>query len=278
MDHPLSRDELDREYSPSSVAPQYLSILRSYRLRSESARERHRHDADVRYGPEPAETLQFFPPARGPAPVHVFVHGGHWQESSKEDACFAAPAFLRAGAAFAALGYGLAPQRTLGDMVRSVRRGIRWLADHAAALGIRPGGIYLSGSSAGAHLVAAAVASNSGDLAPVAGITLLSGVYDLEPVRHSYVNDLVGLTPADVHAYSPIHHLPLRTPRILVARATAETSEYARQQQEFVRSLRAAAQHCNDRIFPNRNHFDLPLDLADPATPLGREVLTQMHL
>lgn len=272
------RDELDREYSPSSVAPQYLSILLSYRLRSVSARERHRHDADVRYGPDPAETLHFFPPARGPAPVHVFVHGGHWQESSKEDSCFAAPAFLRAGAGFVALGYGLAPRRALGDMVRSVRRGIRWIADHAAELGIRPDGIYLSGSSAGAHLVAAAAASDGGNIAPVAGITLLSGVYDLEPVRHSYVNDLVGMTSADVRAYSPIRHLPLRASRILVARAATETGEYGRQQTEFVRAVRRSGQQCDDRILPARNHFDLPLDLGDPATPLGREVLTQMRL
>ncbi|MDN2501074.1 alpha/beta hydrolase [Nocardia nova] len=272
------RNELDREYSPSSVAPQYLSILRSYGIRSASARERHPHDADVRYGPEPAETLSFFPPARRPAPVHVFVHGGHWQESSKEDSCFAAPAFLRAGAGFVALGYGLAPRRTLGDMVRSVRRGIRWIADHAGDLGIRPDGVYLSGSSAGAHLVAAAVASDGVDLAPIAGITLLSGVYDLEPVRHSYVNDLVGMTPADVRAYSPIRHLPLRAPRILVARAAAETSEYGRQQAEFVRAVRRGGQQCDNRVFADRNHFDLPLDLADPATPLGREVLAQMQL
>ncbi|WP_280329662.1 alpha/beta hydrolase [Nocardia wallacei] len=278
MEQLLPRDELDREYSPSSVAPQYFSILRDYRLRSDSARARHRHDADVRYGPEPAETLHFFPPPRGPAPVHVFVHGGHWQESSKEDSCFAAPAFLRAGAGFVALGYGLAPQRTLGDMVRSVRRGIRWIADHADQLGIRPDGVYLGGSSAGAHLVAAAVASDGGDIPPVAGITLLSGVYDLEPVRHSYVNDLVGMTPADVRAYSPLRHLPLRAARILVARAAAETGEYGRQQTDFVRAVRRAGQQCDARIFSHRNHFDLPLDLADPATPLGHAVLTQMHL
>jgi acetyl esterase/lipase len=55
--------------------------------------------------------------------MQVYVHGGHWQESCKEDCSFAAPAFVvGAGVAFVALGYGLAPQRTLASMVASARR------------------------------------------------------------------------------------------------------------------------------------------------------------
>ncbi|WP_433598114.1 alpha/beta hydrolase [Nocardia sp. CA-135953] len=274
----LTRQELDQQYSPSSRAPDYQAILRRYRELSDGARQRFRHEADVSYGTSAAETLHFFPSARPSADIHVFVHGGHWQESSKEDACFAAPAFLRAGAAFIALGYGLAPERTLDDMVHSVRRGLWWVAEHARDLGVRPGGVYAGGSSAGAHLVAMAVAHTGATPPPVAGVALLSGVYDLEPVRHSYVNERVGMSRCTAQANSPVGHLPLATPRVLVARGVAETREYARQQQLFVDALRAAGQACADHVIEGRNHFDLPLDLGDPATRLGRAVLAQMDL
>ncbi|MEU8901783.1 alpha/beta hydrolase [Nocardia sp. NPDC048505] len=278
MTEHLSRADLDREYSPSSMAPQYISILRRYRDRSDAARRQLKHFPDVSYGASPSETLHFFPPASPGAPLHVFVHGGHWQESSKEDSCFAAPGLVQAGAGFVALGYGLAPDRTLEDMVGSVRRGLRWLIDNSTALGTRRDRIYASGSSAGAHLVAMALAHNVDDAPHLAGAILLSGVYDLIPVQRSYVNGVVGMTPHSARVNSPVDRLPLRARRIAVARGAVETAEYARQHEVFVRALRRAGQSCTDLVLAGRNHFDLPLDLGDPTTPVGRAVLDQMDL
>lgn len=189
----MSKGELDREYSPSSRAPDFASILARYRTESAAAREQLVCRRDLAYGPAPAERLDYFPVPGADAPMQVYVHGGHWQESCKEDSSFAAPAFVvGAGVAFVALGYGLAPQRDLASMVASVRRGLRWLVTHAAELGCCPDLVFASGSSAGAHLVAMALATVPGtEAVPVAGACLISGVYDLEPVRLSYVNDQV---------------------------------------------------------------------------------------
>ena len=256
-----------------------MTILDRYRTESAAARDRLACEPDVPYGPAPTETLVFFPATRRPAPLHVFVHGGHWQELSKEDSCFAASAFVDAGAGFVALGYGLAPAHPLEAMVDSVRRGLNWLREHAGELGTEPDRLYASGSSAGAHLVAMALATTpTGEPATVAGACLLSGAYDLEPVRHSYVNDAVGLTEASAYANSPLHHLPLHTTDVIVARGAAETEEYGRQHAMFADALRTRGARVVDLVVARRNHFDVPLDLGRPDTVLGRAVLDQMRL
>ncbi|MEV0325633.1 alpha/beta hydrolase [Micromonospora echinospora] len=261
-----TRAELDRELSPSSAAVDARATLTRYRLLSQAARRDLAHRVDVRYGPHPAEVLHHFPPRRPGAPLLVFVHGGHWQESSKEDACFPAPGLVAAGFGYLALGYGLAPTRRLPEMSASVRRGLAWARDQARALGGREDAVFAAGSSAGAHLVAMAA-----DL-PLAGMFLLSGLYDLAPVVDSYVNDALGLTPAEAREQSPLLRPPPAAP-VLLAVGEHETGEYHRQQRRYAASLRRAGTPVTELVVAGRDHFDLLFDLGDPTTELGAAVV-----
>jgi arylformamidase len=268
----------DRAYSPSTLVDDIDVRLRAYAERSARARATLTW-TELAYGPGSAERLHFFSPAAVGAPLHVYVHGGYWQELGKEDSAFAAPNFVRRGAAFAALGYGLAPAHSLDDIVATVRRGVRWLYDNAADLGVDPARIFLSGSSAGAHLVAMCLLDGwlPAPLAPydvVRGATLLSGVYELEPLRETYVGESIRLTAAEAERNSPVRHLPERLPPLIVARGDNETTAFADQQDLFV----AATGGVTELVLPGRDHFDLPFDLGDPADPLGRATLAQMGL
>ncbi|MGC5346237.1 alpha/beta hydrolase [Streptomyces sp. DT24] len=274
----MVQEELDREYSPSSCAPDFMAHLARYASESERAREELEHQLDISYGSGDAELLDFFSPRRTGAPLFVFVHGGHWQESGKGDSAFAAQDFIERGAGFVAVGYGLAPAYGLASMVSSVRTALRWIKDHAQDLGTRPDLIFVGGSSAGAHLVATALCGTVDDSPAVAGATLLSGVYDLEPVRLSYVNDKLGLDESVASANSPALHLPCATPRVIVARAAAETKEYARQHVEFVETLARQGLSAVDLTIAGRDHFDAPFDLGRRGTELGDAVLAQMGL
>jgi arylformamidase len=250
--------------------------------RSARARITLPSELDLAYGPDPCECLDFFPTTQKPAPLHVFVHGGHWQELGKVQSAFAAPAITAAGASFVALGYGLAPRYSVDRIVAQVRRGLRWIYDHADDLGSHPDIIYASGSSAGAHLVAMALCDAPGladyERAQVAGACLMSGVYDLEPVRLSYINDVVQLNQRTAHASSPLYHLPCAAAEIIVARGARETNEYARQHDEFTGALRCSGHQVVDLVAADRDHFTLPADLGAPDTPLGQAVLAQMRL
>lgn len=261
-----ARAVVDAQLSPSTRARDAGATLARYRSRSQAALRAFEHRAQVAYGPHPAERLHHFPPRRPDAPLLVFVHGGHWQESGKDDSCFPAPGLLAAGAGYLALGYGLAPARTLPEMSGSVRRGLAWVREHAVGLGGRPDAVYAAGSSAGAHLVAMAA-----DV-PLAGLVLLSGLYDLRPVVDSYVNDALGLDAATAGRQSPLLRPPPRTARVLMARGREETEEYARQHERYADVLRAHGTSVTSLVAAGRDHFDLPIDLGDPSTALGRAV------
>ncbi|MEU3606828.1 alpha/beta hydrolase [Streptomyces sp. NPDC035033] len=277
---PLTGARLDRAYSPSHLVPSLRHYLDEYADRSAEARRAPGVRTGLRYGPGPAEKLDFWPAARpGPAPVQIFVHGGNWQELTERSSAFAALSFRRAGAAFAAVGYGLAPATPLDEIVAAVRRCVRWIHGHAAALGVDPERLHLSGTSAGAHLAAMALVPAGPDRpVPLAGVTLLSGIYDLEPVSRSYVNEALRLDADAVRRNSPPALLPGGLPPVVLARGGVETEEYVRQHDLMADALRRRGALAAELVEEHRNHFDLPYDLADPATPLGRAVLAQMGL
>jgi arylformamidase len=262
----------DRAYRPSLLVPDLGRYLREYAERSAHARSTFSW-AELAYGSTAAERLFLFPAREDGAPLLVFVHGGYWQELSKEDSCFAALDFVPRDVAFAALGYGLAPGHDLDEIVAMVRRGVRWLHENAAALGVDPDRIFLSGSSAGAHLVAMCLLL-MGDV--ISGATLLSGIYDLEPLRRTDVGEAIGLTPAQAARNSPIHHARGPFPPVIVARGGNETGAFVDQHDSFVATLRDLGGAVTDLVVGPRNHFDLPFDLGDPATPLGRATLTAL--
>lgn len=277
------QEALDRQYSPSSRVPDINVFLRRYAVESARTRSELPVRRDLRYGPAPEETLDMFPARVPDAPLMVFVHGGHWQELSKNEASFPARGMVAAGAAFAALGYGLAPRYGLAEIVDQVRHGLGWLIAHAGELGVDPHRIHLSGSSAGAHLVMMALLdtwrpAGRHPADAFAGAALLSGVYDLMPLRLTYVNEPLGLDSAMAAELSPLRHLPERLPALVIARGRAETEEYARQQAELVRAATPLAAEMRELVAEHRNHFDITFDLDDPATELGAAVFTQMGL
>lgn len=272
----------DNVYTPGAHVHDYRHYLRQYAERSAQARASLRWSV-YSYGRDPAERLHFFPGDQADPPLHVFIHGGYWQELSETESSFAALDLVPRGVAFAALGYGLAPRHNLAEIVAMVRRGVLWLYRNAASLGFRADRIYLSGSSAGAHL--AAMCLLDGWLPPplrpadvVHAATLLSGIYELMPLCGTSIGAGIMLTGQEAARLSPVRYLQDGLPPLLVARGGAETQAFADQQDHLAVAARRLGASVEDRVVENRHHFDLPLDLGDPNTELGRAQLLLMGL
>lgn len=270
--------ELESQYSPSSRVHDLAPFLAEYARGSEAARSDLSVRVGLRYGAGARESMDYFSAGQPNAPLHVYIHGGYWQELSKDESAFAAPGFIRQGMNFVALGYGLAPEYQLDEIVAQVRNGLAWLLSRYEELGFDPRQVFLSGSSAGAHLVAMALlpgwmpgGGHPADL--FAGVVLLSGIYDLEPIRHTYVNAKIGMDALAARRNSPIFALPDRLPPMIVARGGVETEEFARQHDDFVLAIAARGGVAQDLVIEHRNHFDLPFDLGIRESLLGRAVL-----
>ena len=283
----FDQENLDREYSPSSLIDDLDVYLDAYTQASKAAKEEALHantcQPDLRYGPGDEETLDLFTPGRpGPASLHVFIHGGYWQLLSKNESCFAAPMFQKHGSYFAALNYTLAPHQSLTGIVEETRRAIAWLYRQAEQWGYDRDSIYLSGHSAGAHLAMMMLLTDWPNLGLpkdlIKGVCAISGVFDLEPVRLSYVNDVVGMTAAEAKQNSPIlHSINNRCP-VIFTYGDNETGEFKRQTHEYGSALEEAGIPVILSEIKDRNHFDVILDLADASSWLSRQILSQMSL
>lgn len=279
--------ELDRQYSPSSCIEDINVFLAQYSQQSETAKADSLADgtctAGLRYGTGAEETLDLFVPKDADsAPLHVFIHGGYWQLLSKNESCFAAPMFQNEGSYFAALNYTLAPQQSLTGIVTEIRRAIVWLYSSAEKWGYDRDRIFLSGSSAGAHLAAMMLLTDWAEFGlpgdTVKGICAISGIFDLEPIVLTYVNDVVGMDTEEAILNSPIHQRIRNRCPVILAYGDNETDEFKRQTDEFGNILGKADIPVTFDEIADRNHFDVVLDLTDSKTWLAQQVLQQMGI
>ena len=280
----LDAASLARAYSPSScIGGNYQPFVQAYAERSAQARAAlpwHTH----RYGPAPTQRLDLFLPAAaagGMLPsLLVFIHGGYWQELSKDPSAFAAVDCVQQGVAHAVIDYTLAPLATLPQIVAECRQALRWLHSQAGALGFDAGRIVVAGSSAGAHLAAMVALPDAGDdgsAGCVRATVLVSGIFELEPLLGTSINAALGLTLPVAQAMSPaLQSLAGLAPSV-VCWGAVETDEFKRQGRDFAAGLQAAGSACQAFEVPAHNHFDIVLDLAKPDTLLGRQVLALLH-
>jgi arylformamidase len=278
----LSPAERERQYSPSSCVAAIETFLDAYVARSRDAETRFRCQKNLLWGEQADETFDYFPAASAGAPLLVFIHGGYWQEHSKDESLFAAPDCLANGIAFAAIDYTLAPRATLGAIVQQCRRAIASLHRQAATLGFDARRIYVAGSSAGAHLAAMLLVAGSRagyGLADdvVAGSVLLSGIYDIEPLTGTYIDAALHLTAEDAATLSPLRLKLGRAVKTIVAWGENETDEFKRQSRAFAAALVRSGFPVSAFEVAAANHFDIVFGLADRDSVLGKATIEMIR-
>jgi len=194
----LSQEELDRGLNNGLAVAGSADIVAGWDRRSAEIRKRYPDHLDLRYGPRERNRIDFLK-AADKAPTLLFIHGGYWQSRAKETFALFAEGPMAHGINVALIGYTLAPEMTLDQIVAEIHSGIDFLAAQLPDLGGDGNGIVASGWSAGGHLVAMALSHPF-----VRAGMAISGIYDLEPIRHSYLNDKLGLDEASSRLNSPM--------------------------------------------------------------------------
>jgi arylformamidase len=273
---------LDAQYNARAAVPDYADYFSRWSEASAVARRDLDCALDVSYGPSPAETLDIFHGVRG-GPIQIFFHGGYWRALDKSLFSFCAASFVPEGMTVVVVNYALCPAVDMDELVRQCRASIAWVHKNGASFGADPERMFISGHSAGGHIVAMALAGDwpaSADVPPnvVKGACAISGLYDLEAIRLTFLNADLRMSREQAAANSPVRQPPSRPTPLILAAGALESDEFRRQSRDYITACRARGHHCDHMEVPGRHHFSVADAFADPAHPLGRAVLRQMGL
>ena len=198
----MSRHDRDLGLNNAVAVEGSAEMVAGWEQRSAEIRARYPDHIDLRYGPRERNRIDFLK-ARAKAPTLLFIHGGYWQSRAKEVFTIMAEGPMAHGINVALIGYTLAPDATLDEIVAEIHGGIDYLTGQLPALGGDGSGIVVSGWSAGGHLTAACL----GHARVSAGLAV-SGIFELGPIRDTYLDEKLRLTDSEIETLSPLR-LPI---------------------------------------------------------------------
>lgn len=288
---PSSLATLNKEYSPSSCVDDINIYIQQYARLSKEAKtnaiKKQSVLTDLKYGPANAQSLDLYlptptinyPPQKK---LMVYIHGGYWQELSKEESSFAAANFQQQGLYFAVIDYTLAPDATITEIVEENRKAITWLYNNAEKFGYDPEQIYVSGSSAGAHLAMMMLQTSWSKYIKgyqnnvIKGICAVSGIYDLKPLVQTYVNDPLKMSVNEADENSPLSlTLPSPAP-VIIAYGENETNAFKQQSKMMADKLSSAGFNVIFKEIAERNHFNVIVDLNNASAWLSQQTINLM--
>lgn len=261
---------LDAAYNNRAAAKDFAGSIAGWHNRSRNLPLTADDHVDIAYGPAPRQRIDWIAGPAG-APTLIFLHGGYWQAMTKEDHRFLANGTRPHGWHLALIEYTLAPDADMDVIVTEAVNATRFLLDHAGGWGADPDRMILSGHSAGGHLTAC-VLQDAVCAARLAGGLAISGLFDLEPIRLSYLNRPLNLTPDQVARLSPERQPPVDGPPLIIAVGGDELPELRRQSHSYAASRQAAGQPGPLIDLAGMDHFEVLEALADPAGQLWPEL------
>ena len=265
------RAALDAQYNLRAAVPEHLTYFARYEGDSAALRARWPGKLDLAYGPTPRQAIDLFLPRdAAAAPILAFIHGGYWQSRDRKDFSLVAGPWLERG------------RRRSRCSATTSRRPCAWTRSSRKCAPASPGStatrrthgcdptrLHVAGHSAGGHLAAITLVTDwAGFGLPenmIKGVCAISGVFDLEPIRLCYLNEVVGLDADEAHRNSPLHQ-PLhgRCP-VIVAVGELETRAFHEQSRAFAARLERDGWPSELLVQPEVDHFGIILSMGDAA-------------
>ena len=252
--------EFDAQYNPSLALPDPTEPGKHFVATAERARAELPCRLNVPYGPTLEETLDIFPAAAPNAPVFVFIHGGYWRALSSKEFSGVALGLHAQGITTVVINYALCPRVTIDEIVRQTRAALAWTLRNIQQYGGDPARVAIGGHSAGGHLTAMALQTEWAEdyglpQDPFVAAIAFSGLFDIEPLRFSYLQPQIQLDDGIIRRNSPAFLVrPCKTP-IWVTWGGAESTEFARQAELYHQAWTAVGNASELRAIPGANHF-----------------------
>lgn len=261
----LSQAERDAAYNNNAAVPASAAWVAARDAAAASFRAAADARLDLPYGAGARQKIDLYPGAPG-APCLVFLHGGYWQRNGREQFAHYAKGLLAHGWSVVMAGYSLAPAARLGEIVAEVSAALDLLAESGPGLGVS-GPIVLSGWSAGAQLAVMGL-----DHPAAAAGLAISGVYELQPLRDTFLDAALQLSDGEIAAYSPLRLSPSPKP-LAIAYGTAELPALVHDSRAL--AARRVAARAPGALLPilGADHFSILDALLRPDGQLVRAAL-----
>jgi len=263
----MDRAALDAAYNNSAAVADSAQWVARWREKSAQIRAAAGARLDIAYGSKPRTRLDYFTAGRATAPLFVFIHGGYWQRNEKETFAFVSEGPRAHGINVALVGYTLAPEARLTEIVAEIRQSLSFLAEHAGDLGFDRQRLFVGGWSAGGHLTAAVC-----DHPAVRGGLPISGIFELEPISLNYLNEKVGLDAHEVATISPLRNLSDRMAPLHVSVGGRELPELVRQSQAYADAAQTRGLPVRISVLDGCDHFSILDEIEHPDGALTRQL------
>lgn len=278
-----TRVRLDEQYNPRQTTADFQSYLERWEQASAAARKLPNAKLDLAYGPGATDKVDIFmPTGAGPHPVMVYYHGGFWRLFSKNDRAFLAPSVNAAGVILVTVEYALCPTVTIDELIAQCRRALVWVSRNIAAHGGNPDRLYIAGESAGGHIAAMMASTDwqAEGVSPAPSVRAalaISGVYDLEPLVHTYLQPDLRFTKDQVERNSPIRLARKSPTQMMLAVGLDESAEFQRQLTAYSDAFAAAGVRHDVVRCGGRNHFSILDCLSEPRHMLYLSLMRLMR-
>lgn len=258
---------LDRQYNNRLQVPEWAEHLERWERTSRDAEKKYAPIKNIAYGEGKLENLDIYPSSQPGSKVLVFIHGGYWHKLDKSDFHFIGSGFHSCNVSTVIINYPLAPVVTVEAIVQSCRKALAWIGRNISDYNGDRQQIYIAGHSAGGHL--AAMMMTGEIVISIKGVCAMSGLFNLEPIRLSEINEVLHLNEQTVLQNSPVKLKPGLSCQLLIAVGSNETDEYKEQSRELVKCWK-------DRVPVNlvevegANHYSIIEDAVNPQKEMHR--------
>ncbi len=243
------------------------------------ARQYPYYHPNIAYGTHPRQKLDIYRPSSGSDhPVLLYVHGGGWTGGNKRMYPAVAREFVARGYVVILVNYRLYPPHQYPQPAQDVAAAVRWVVGHISEHGGDPQTVFLSGQSAGAHLVALValdprfLSEQQVEPAAIQGVVGMSGPYDL-PALANYIQSRTGVDAgeaglaaimggkANLPVASPVNHARPDAPRFLLLHGRDDRLVPCQQSEELATALQSAGAPVEIQVMEATDHLSIVLNL-----------------
>lgn len=232
-------------------------------LNTTVARKGYTLEANIPYGPNSRQKLDFYRPEspRADGKAVLFFYGGSWDSGSKDDYLFVAQALAASGYSVVIPDYRLYPEVRFPDFVDDGAQATRWAVDR---VGVDK--LFIMGHSAGAEIASLLVTRTpylqaaGVDRMKLRGFVGLSGPYDFLPLTSAKLIDIFG--GANNPNIEAITFAKAPLPPALLIHGTGDDTVYPHNSEHLAAAWRKAGAAVELKLYPGVGHIDVVASFA----------------